>query len=191
MSEAQVRYPAGQRPGTLTYEDYCALPDDGLRYEIIEGRLAAEPSPRRAHQRAVLRLAARLDAHVCPRGLGEVFVAPFDVILGPRTVVVPDIVFVSAERSALLAERGVEGAPDLVVEVLSAGTRRRDRVAKMNAYARCGVRHYLVVDPEDRTLEALALGETGYSLVAALEGDDVFEPRLFPGLTVPLAELWR
>ncbi len=89
MSETLVRYPAGKRPGTLTYEDYCALPDDGLRYEIIEGRLVAEPSPRRAHQRAVLRLAARLDAHVRPRGLGEVFVAPFDVILGPRTVVVP------------------------------------------------------------------------------------------------------
>lgn len=61
----------------------------------------------------------------------------------------------------------------------------------MNAYARCGVRHYWVVDPEDRTLEAFALGATGYSLVAALEGDDVFEPRLFPGLTVSLAELWR
>jgi Uma2 family endonuclease len=191
MSEPQVRYPAGKRPGTLTYEDYCALPDDGLRYEVIEGRLVAEPSPRRAHQRAVLRLAALLDAHVRPRGLGEVFVAPFDVILGLRTVVVPDIVFVSAERSAIVAERGVEGAPDLVIEVLSSGTRRRDRVAKMKAYARSGVRHYWVVDPEDRTLEAFVLGDAGYSRVAAVEGDDAFEPRLFPGLTVPLAALWR
>ena len=191
MSETRVQYPAGLRPGELTYEDYCALPDDGLRYEVVEGRLSAEPSPRRAHQRAVGRLFALLDGHVRSRGLGEVFIAPFDVILSPRTVVVPDLVFVATGRSAIVSERGIEGVPDLIVEVLSAGTRRRDRVVKAGAYARHGVPHYWVLDPEDRTLEAFELAGEVYSLAAAMAGDGTFAPALFPGLAIPLAGLWR
>ncbi|HXG04386.1 MAG TPA: Uma2 family endonuclease [Candidatus Binatia bacterium] len=191
MSGTRVQYPRGRRPGELTYEDYCALPDDSLRYEVVEGLLFAEPSPRRAHQRAVGRLFAVLDGHVRARGLGEVFIAPFDVILSPRTVVVPDLVFVAAGRSAIVSERGIEGAPDLIVEVLSGVTRRRDRVVKAGAYARHGVPHYWVLDPEDRTLEAFELVRGAYSPAAALEGDRTFEPALFPGLAIPLAGLWR
>ncbi|PYN35461.1 MAG: hypothetical protein DMD98_08740, partial [Candidatus Rokuibacteriota bacterium] len=94
-------------------------------------------------------------AHVRAHGLGEVYVAPFDVILDPRTTVVPDLVFVVRDRLEIVAERGVEGAPDLLVEVLSPGTARRDRVRKLNAYARHGVRHYWLPRSEDgRSLRA-------------------------------------
>jgi Uma2 family endonuclease len=191
MSEDDVRYRFAAGPGTLTYEDYCALPDDGLRYEIIEGFLFSEPSPRRAHQQVAANLLMILRAHVREHGLGEVYIAPFDVILDRRTVVVPDLVFVAQARADVVTERAVEGTPNLIVEILSPGTARRDRVAKLNAYARRGVPHYWLVDPQARTLEAFELIEGSYRLAVAMGGDDVFRPGLFPALELPLSELWR
>ncbi len=190
MDETDLRDPAGARPGALTYEDYCALPADGLRYEIIDGFLFSEPSPWRAHQRAAGNLLVILQAHVREGGLGEVFIAPFDVILDQRTVVVPDLVFVARERAGIVTERAVEGAPDLIIEILSRGTTRRDRVAKINAYARHGVRHYWLVDPAATTLEAFELTEGAYHVVGAVGGDDDFRPVLFPELIISLRELW-
>jgi Uma2 family endonuclease len=190
MTEIETPYPPpGERCG-LTYEDYCALPDDGLRYEIIDGALFAEPSPRPVHQEVALRLATLLDAHVRARGLGKVYIAPIDVILDRPTVVVPDLIFVSRNRLGIVADRGVEGAPDLVGEILSPGTARRDRVAKMNAYAAYGVRHYWLVDREAKTLEAFELAEGTYRLAAAVAGEADFRPIVFPELTISLRELW-
>jgi Uma2 family endonuclease len=190
MTEDDPRYLTGVGPGTLTYEDYCALPDDGLRYEIIDGFLFSEPSPWLAHQRAVGNLIFILHAHVREQGLGEVFTR-VDVILDQRTVVVPDIVFVARERAGIVTERAIEGAPDLIVEILSPGTIRRDRVAKRNAYARHGVRHCWLVDPVETTLEDFELIEGAYHLVAAVAEEEDFRPGLFPDLVIPLPELWR
>ena len=191
MTERDRRYLTGAGPGTMTYEDYCALPGDGLRYEVIEGFLFSEPSPRRAHQQAAANLLLILGPHVREHGLGQIFIAPFDVILSRRTVVVPDLVFVARERAGIVTERGVEGAPDLIVEILSPGTARRDRVAKLRAYARRDVQHYWLVDAEAQTLEAFELSEGAYRLLAAVGGDEVFRPVLFPGLAIPLPDLWR
>src|SRR3989441_10099463 len=188
MSEIETQYSVETGRSGLTYEDYCGLPDDGLRYEIIDGMLFAEPSPRRAHQKAVGNLFAILHAHVRAHALVAVSVAPFDVILDPRTVVVPALVFAARDRLDIVAERGVEGAPDLLVEVLSPGTARRDRVRKLNAYARHGVRHYWLVDPEAKTVEAFELVEGAYRLPAAGGGVDRVPPRAVPGpaLSLPL-----
>jgi Uma2 family endonuclease len=190
MSETGTRYSVETGRSGLTYEDYCALPDDGLRYEIVGGMLFAEPSPRRAHQEAVGNLFAILHGYVRAHDLGKVYVAPFDVILDPGTTVVPDLVFVVRERLDIVAERGVEAAPDLLVEVLSPGTARRDRVRKLNAYARHGVRHYWLVDPEAKTVEAFELVEDAYRLAAAVGGDDEFRPDVFPGLAISLPILF-
>ena len=190
MSEAGTRYSVETGRSGLTYEDYCALPDDGLRYEIVDGMLFAEPSPRRAHQKAVGNLHAILHAWVRAHELGEVYVAPFDVILDPRTTVEPDLVFVVRDRLDIVAERGVEAAPDLLVEVLSPGTARRDRVRKLNAYARHGVRHYWLVDPEAKTVEAFELVEGAYRLAAAVGEVDELRPGVFPGLAISLPDLW-
>ncbi|OLB05210.1 MAG: hypothetical protein AUH14_09275 [Candidatus Rokubacteria bacterium 13_2_20CM_69_15_1] len=177
MSEAGTRYSVETGRSGLTYADYCAM-------------LFAEPSPRRAHQNAVGNLFAILHAHVRAHGLGEVYVAPFDVILDPRTTVVPDLVFVVRDRLEIVAERGVEGAPDLLVEVLSPGTARRDRVRKLNAYARYGVRHYWLLDPEAKTVEAFELVDGAYRLAAAVGGDDELRPGVFPGLAISLPILF-
>jgi Uma2 family endonuclease len=191
MSEGDRRYLTGAEPGTLTYQDYYALPDDGLRYEVIEGFLFSEPSPWVAHQQVAANLHLILGPHVREHGLGRIFIAPVDVILSRRTIVVPDLVFVARERADIVTERAVEGVPDLIVEILSPGPARRDRVTKMSAYARHGVRHYWLVHPVARTLEAFELSEGAFRVVAAIAGDEAFRPGLFPDLVIPLPELWR
>jgi Uma2 family endonuclease len=123
----------------LTYADYAALPNDGKRYEILDGDLFVTAAPSRNHQRVVLTLASSLDAHVRANNLGEVDIAPFDVILSDPNVVQPDIIFVATDRMASFSSRGFEGAPTLAVEVLSASTVRVDRNAKLQIYARHGV----------------------------------------------------
>src|SRR6266542_440865 len=102
--DAREQPPAGHI--VLTYEDYCALPDDGRRYEIIEGELYVAPSPGRAHQQFAANLLIVLKPFVAARGLGEVFIAPFDVILEETSVVVPDLLFVARERSGVVTDRG-------------------------------------------------------------------------------------
>ena len=186
--ETRDQPPAGRI--VLTYEDYCALPNDGRRYEILEGELAVTPSPSIAHQRFSRNLLVLLHNHVRDHQLGEIFSAPCDVILEKTSVVVPDLLFVSRERLGIVTDRGVEGAPDLIVEILSPGTARRDRVEKAQLYARHGVRHYWLVDPDARTVEAFELAEGQYHRTAHLAGDATFAPSLFPGLTIPLGTLW-
>lgn len=186
--DARERPPAGRI--VLTYEDYCALPDDGRRYEIIEGDLYVTPSPSRSHQEFAANLLVVLKPFVTARRLGEVFIAPFDVIFEESSVVVPDLLFVTRERAGIITDRGVRGAPDLIVEILSPGTARRDRVEKAKLYARHGVSHYWLADPEVRILEVYELTEGQYRRTASLADDDSFSPSLFPGFTVALSSLW-
>ena len=185
---AREQRPAGRI--VLTYEDYCALPDDGRRYEILEGELSVTPSPSRSHQEFAANLLVVLKQFVTAHGLGTVFMAPFDVILEKTSVVVPDLCFVGRERLEVVTERAVEGAPDLIVEILSPGTARRDRGEKAQLYARHGVRHYWLADPDARVLETLELDAGRYRETARLTGDARFTPTLFPGLEISLSSLW-
>lgn len=122
--------------------------------------------------------------------LGVVYIAPFDVILEETSVVVPDLLFVVQDRVGIVTDPGVRGASDLIVEILSPGTARRDRVERAKLYAKHGVRHYWLADPEARVLEVYELSEGRYRRSAGQAGGDVFSPSLFPGLTIPLASLW-
>jgi hypothetical protein len=113
----------------LTYEDYAALPDDGRRYELHEGELSVTPSPGTDHQDILGNLFVVIRGHVRARGLGRVFVAPVDCILGDITVVQPDIVFVETARLSVIGKRAIEGPPTLVVEIISSSSRDRDDFA--------------------------------------------------------------
>ena len=99
--------------GKLTYADYAALPDDGRRYQLVEGELVVTPAPNAWHQRLQLKLAAKLDAFVEQAASGVVLVSPLDVVLDERTVVQPDIVFISRKRAAILTRPNVQGEPDV------------------------------------------------------------------------------
>jgi Uma2 family endonuclease len=171
-------------------DDIWDTPDDGKRYEVIDGALIVSPTPRVPHQRAVLRLATALSNHVRAQGLGEVFVAPTAVILDDENALEPDVVFVSRDRIDIVTERAIEGAPDLVVEVLSDSSRAGDRGLKQRLYARMGIPHYWLIDPRARTLEALGLVETEYRQLGTYSVDQRFRPELFPGLEIPIDDLW-
>lgn len=174
----------------LDYEDYCALPEDGRRYQIIGGALDVTPAPTSTHQRISRNLEFLLFDHVRRNRLGAIFYAPVDVILANDTIVQPDIVFVSREHLSRVAERGIEGPPDLVVELLSPRTRRLDRTTKMRVYAQFGVPECWIVDPEAKTFEIFKLTAGAYVLVQAASGEESVRSELFPDLTIALPPLF-
>ncbi|MHC9541654.1 MAG: Uma2 family endonuclease [Vulcanimicrobiota bacterium] len=174
----------------LTYEDYCELPVDGRRYEIVEGELVMNPAPSLNHQRVSRKLEFILIEHVEKNQLGEIFDAPFDVLFSDITVMQPDIVFISREHSSILTERGVTGAPDLVIEILSPGTSRLDRFTKFQTYSRYGVSWYWIVDPDLKSLDEYRLHDDGYIRNTILTGHALFQPGIFPGLEIPLTDIW-
>jgi Uma2 family endonuclease len=155
-----------------TYSEFARLPSEGsTRYEVIAGELVVTPGPSGQHQRVVGRLFAALFGFVEAHELGEVFPGPFDVLFAEGDYLEPDIVFVGKDRSHLVSDRGVEGPPDLVVEVLSPSTATRDRGIKLDRYRHFGVPEYWVVDPEERTVEAWDLAG-GTTQPVALGADD-------------------
>jgi Uma2 family endonuclease len=172
----------------LTYEDYRLIPDDGRRYELLEGQLHVTPAPSLEHQHVSKRLFTILLRYFEEGGRGAVFYAPLDVILAKDDVVQPDLVVV--RDPAQLSSRGIEGAPFLLVEVISPGRAHYDRTVKAQRYAAHGVPHYWIVDPEARRLECFRLGEGHYALQAAGTGNDVVEVPDLPALGIPLATLW-
>jgi Uma2 family endonuclease len=174
----------------LTYEDYLMLPQDGKRYEIIEGELYMAPAPTTKHQRSIGGLFRVLDRHIRDNTLGELFVSPIDVKLSRTTVIQPDIVYVSKVRSAIVTEDNIQGPPDLVIEVVSPSSADVDRGLKKKVYARYKIPHYWILDPDHQILEAYQLKGRGYRLVDNPAGDATFTPKLFPGLKIKLTDMW-
>jgi Uma2 family endonuclease len=177
-------------PGKLDYDDFWSLPDDGNRYEIIDGKLYVTPAPAMRHQLTSTRLLRILDQHVTSNRIGHVFHAPTAVILGPYRQVQPDLLFISRARRKLVTSKEVDGAPDLAVEIVSPSSKRADRVVKSAAYADSGISRYWIVDPDERTIEEYQLESGQYLLMRRWEEPDVFEPKLFLGLTLPLEGLF-
>lgn len=178
----------------FTYDDYKSLPEsETKRYELLGGELVLVPSPSTYQQRISRRLEFILQTFVEERGMGEVFHAPLDVVLGEGQeceVVQPDIFFISKERFQIIAEEEIRGAPDLVIEITSPATADRDRHYKKTLYARHGVREYWIVDPGAKTVEVYSLGEKGFELVKTYKADEVLKSPLLPGLAVDLKEVF-
>ncbi len=179
----------GTRTRGLTYSDYCRLPSD-QRYELIEGDINVTPSPSTVHQRVSRRISVALVAWAESGGFGEVFVAPYDVVLSDHTVVQPDILYVSRERSSIVTQDNAQGAPDLVVEVLSPDRENWDRVTKRAVYAQYGVREYWLVDPHSRTVELLARDAGGLRSLGVYGMLDTMRSAALPGLSLDVAKLF-
>jgi Uma2 family endonuclease len=154
----------------LTRADLETMPDDGHRYELIDGLLVVSPAPRRVHQRALGNLYLALRAG-CPEDL-EVLLAPFDVALADDTVMQPDLL---VARRADLTERDLPQAPLLALEVLSPSTRRYDLLLKRSRFEAAGCVHYWVVDPDEPRLIAWELRDGTYVEVADVCGEEAFE----------------
>jgi len=186
MSRAPDRLP----PGKLAYEDYVELPDDGRRYEILDGDLEVSPAPAPGHQRVSGNLFFILHGHVQAGGLGSVYCAPIDVILANTTIVQPDLVFIVRGRESIVTNRAIEGPPDLAVEILSPWSVRRDRGTKAGLYARFGIPHYWVVDPDARAVELYAAEGLEYRLVGTHEDVASVRTAVFPDLAIDLGYVW-
>ena len=174
----------------LTYDDYCKTPDD-QRWELINGELIMAPSPNTAHQIVCLNLASLVNGFVKEGGLGQVFIAPLDVVLSNVNVVQPDLLFISNARQHILTEANVQGAPDLVVEILSPSTASRDWRAKMDLYAEHGVQEYWVVDPEAQRVWVMARTEDTLTEVANYGPADTLTSPTLPGFTANLSEVFQ
>ena len=177
------------QPRSFTYRDYLDTPDD-VRYQLIEGDLVREPAPTTTHQTVLVNLAVLLAPFVKSNGLGRVFTAPTDVYLSDTNVVQPDVLFVSAARAHLITERDVHGAPDLVIEIASPSTERRDRQVKREIYARHGVSEYWLVHPVDRTVETFRLENRRFAAAGSYLGTDAFTTPLLPGLRIELDDVF-
>jgi Uma2 family endonuclease len=149
-----------------TYEEYARL-DDEKRYEIIDGELLMAPAADYFHQDWAKKLFRRLDKFVMDGQLGEFF-SPMDVILDPENVVQPDLLYIAKANLSILQVRGVFGAPDLLVELISPSSVRRDRYVKKALYARFGVKEFWLVDIANRALEVWNLRNQGFELHAWL-----------------------
>ena len=174
----------------LSYKEYEALPVDGRRYEIHEGELSVTAAPSPQHQMIIRNLFRALDAHVKAGRAGEVLFAPLDVILSDISIVQPDIVYLDNSRVSALSQRGVEGPPTLVVEIVSPSTTLIDRSTKHQLYARYGVPFFWLVDPEGRTIEAFVLGPQGYTLAVRASGSEPVSLPPFPDISLIPASLW-
>lgn len=182
----------------LTYADLLAMPDDGTRYELIDGEAHVIPSPNARHQTALLDLAIQLREAI--RDGSRLFIAPLDVVLAADTVLQPDLLLVAPGGRARIG-RGVEGPPALAVEILSPTSAGRDRGVKRSTYARFGVGEYWLVDLDRRSIEVYRLlpGSTlaselgpwpGYWLDRIYGPGDVLGTPLLPALALDPARLF-
>ncbi len=177
-------------PGAWTYEDYRELPDDGYRYEVIEGELYMTPAPNIGHQKSSGELELALRIFVKKNKLGVVLDAPCDVVLEPNgTPVQPDILFVSNDRLNIITEQNVSGPPDLIIEILSPSTRDHDRDTKFTLYEEAGVREYWLVDPAARMIEVFVLAEGAYTLLGRFGAEESARSQVLAGFSVTVAEV--
>ena len=175
----------------LTVRDYMSIPDgDDRRFELIDGELILAPSPVPQHQMISRNLFRMLDDFVASQNLGELLYAPMDVVLSEHDVFQPDILFVSRNRLHIIGDRNIQGAPDLVIEILSPSTETRDRGVKLNQYLRYGVRECWIIDPQERTLEVLRAGNTEFETVRVYsEGATATSP-ILEGIQVEVDRLF-
>ena len=176
----------------FTYDDFVKFPDDGKRHEIIDGEHYVTPSPATKHQAVAGNLLALLWLHLKAHQRGIVFTAPFDVVFSDFDIVEPDLLYISRERLEILTKAHVRGAPDLVVEILSPGTRRTDEITKRKLYERCGVEEYWVVDPKLDAIKVYRRVEGAFAKVAELsaEQEDTLTTPLLPGWSAALSEVF-
>ena len=179
----------------LTFADVLALPDDGSRYELLDGELVVAASPVTRHQRVSKRLEYVLYLAELA-GYGEVFYAPFDVILDQFNTVQPDLLFVRAGHGLIVGEQRIEGVPDLMVEILSKRTagidRGRGRKGKLGIYERFGAPCYWIIDPDKESVAEYTLQDGRYPTQPQVRvaGERIVCP-LFPTITIDVAELFR
>jgi Uma2 family endonuclease len=177
----------------LTYDDYLLFPEDGLRHEILDGEHYVAPSPFLSHQDISSNLHSALGPFIRGNRLGKLYAAPTDVVLSSHDIAVPDLVFVSNERLGILKDKNIQGAPDLVIEIISPSTRRRDEGIKLQRYEAFGIQEYWMFYPDRKSTRVYRREGGRLRLVAELSATarDILSTPLLPGLEIPLIEIFE
>jgi Uma2 family endonuclease len=178
----------------LTYDDFVHFPDDGKRHELIDGEHYVTPSPNVRHQKIIGTLHVLIATWLEEHPIGQVFLSPLDVVLSDIDVVEPDLLYLSNERAAqVLTPLHARGIPELVIEIASKGTRKRDETIKRRLYERKGASEYWIVDPEIDVIRVYRREDAGFGrpLELSRETGDVLTTPLLPGLEMPLARIFR
>ena len=173
----------------FTYVDYLNAPED-KRYELLDGDLVMTPAPGERHQSVSLWLASKLFLFVTENRLGRVYAAPFDVVLSDTDVVQPDLLFVSNARAHVVTAANVQGAPDLVVEILSPSTADRDLTFKRRLYARHGVSEYWIVDTAAGAVTVLRLRAGAFEVVSEYGAGETLTSPTLPGFELRIDDLF-
>lgn len=181
---------SGPPVGQWTYAHYAALPEDGNRYELINGVMYMAPSPSFFHQEANAGFLTHLTIHVKWQGLGKVVAAPMDVKLSTTYTVQPDVVVVLNNNLSIITPGKIEGAPDLVVEISSPGTVGYDRREKQDGYALAGIKEYWIADPIAHTVELLVLEKGVYRSEGVFQGKALLPSHILPGLPVQVEQFF-
>jgi len=179
MSRKKKTYEEVIKESPVTYDLYANMMDDGNRYEVADGVLELmSPAPTTTHQMLIYKMVSSLEAG-CGNGF-IILLSPIDVILSDTEVRQPDIVMIHRTRMAIISDRGINGSPDLVVEIMSEHSRRRDKIQKRIAYAKYGVTEYWLVDLSNFTLEQYVLDGDRYELVEVYAEDDAINSQTVP-----------
>jgi Uma2 family endonuclease len=177
----------------LTYDDFLLFPDDGQRHELIDGEHCVTPSPNVKHQRVLGKLFWVVQSYLEEHPVGEIFCGPLDIVLSPHDVVEPDLFYISRDRAAqVLTPQNARGAPELVIEIASTSTRKRDETIKRRLYERDGVSEYWVIDPELDSIRVYRRegDRFGRAVELTSERGDLLTTPLLPGLEIELARIF-
>ncbi len=172
-----------------TYEDYSRLPE-GAPYQLIGGELVIRPSPVSYHQIILRKIGFELVRFVDERGLGEILYAPIDVYLSQTETYQPDIIFISKERLDIIGEKRIEGAPDLVIEILSEATAYYDLRHKKHVYERTGVREYWIVDPIERSIDVYENTGGRFNLFSEAIEKGMVRSRILDGFEIEIEKVF-
>lgn len=178
-------------PRRMTFEEFMRLPEDNRRCELFSGWMVREPSPGELHQTAVGNLHWLLRDYTRGAGNGRVYLGPFDTILSRQNVVQPDLIYIAAGRTHIVTASNIQGPPDLAIEVASTYSSRKDRILRVDLYARFGIREYWLVDPHQKTVEVFALSGERYEALGRFTPGTPIVSRLLPDFALDPADVFH
>ena len=189
VKETSPAYPPQSK--VFTYQEYLDLPEDGKRYEVINGDLIMVPGPNTDHQNVSGNLEFELRMFVKKHQIGKVYDAPYDVVLSENNVFQPDIMFVSNQNSKIIKEKNITGAPDLIIEILSPATGYYDLTEKKEIYAEFGVKEYWIVDPKKQWVEIYTNETRKFESEQRLETSGILKSRVLDGFEISLQKMFQ
>ena len=176
-----------------TYSDLLLFPDDGKRHELIDGEHIVSPSPFTKHQRILVNLTRIIGTFLKQHPIGQIFVAPMDVVLSDFDVVEPDLLFIASEHASIITEKHIMGVPDWVIEILSVSSRKTDEIIKRKLYEHYGVQEYWIVDPELEMVKTYRMIQKGYIRTTEIScpSNEILTTPLLSGMEIKPAEIFE